>query len=59
MISKRVADDDSGGNAANTPQSGGSNDAGSKKDKVVQAFSQRLWPYRPTAYAPTNKSLKN
>ena len=56
MISKRVADDNSGGN---TPQGGGSNDAEAKKDRVVQAFSQRLWPYRPTAYAPTNKPLKN
>jgi len=59
MISKRAKDDNSGGNAADTPQENGSNSAGAKEAKEVQAFSQRLWPYRPTAYAPTNKPLKN
>lgn len=60
MISKRTADDNSRDNAANTlnaPQELEGDSEGAKQTKAVQAFSQRLWPYRPTAYAPTNKPI--
>ena len=61
MISKRTADNNSSGNAANTPnapQGPGTNGVAAKETKTVQAFSQRLWPYRPTVYAPTNQPIK-
>ena len=41
----------SGDTSNNSNNSSNSSASGAKQEKVVQAFSQRLWPYRPTNVA--------